>query len=156
MSVAERKLLAEKWVQSAKVHGRHDHTLLKLMGRRNVHDCSRHIDRFRRRRAASPTCCLGTACFFVLCSPIVYICIVLTSLSLSKIGADAVACLPPYYNPPATLDLLMAFLQPIEAAANGLPMFYYHLPGTMVYFCGSNSNIVIFTIPCLLRLFRTT
>lgn len=51
----------------------------------------------------------------------------------ARIGADAVASLPPYYTQPPTLNQLMEFLKPIANAAGSLPMLYYHLPGSTHY-----------------------
>eukprot|EP00042_Codosiga_hollandica_P059909 m.920445 g.920445 ORF g.920445 m.920445 type:complete len:336 (+) comp65104_c0_seq1:35-1042(+) len=45
-------------------------------------------------------------------------------------GADAIATVPPYYEIPSSVDALIAWMQPIAAAAPHLPLFYYHIPGT--------------------------
>jgi N-acetylneuraminate lyase len=45
-----------------------------------------------------------------------------------EIGAAAVAALAPSYHRPATVADLVAFMQPIAAAAAPLPFYYYDIP----------------------------
>lgn len=45
-----------------------------------------------------------------------------------RIEADAVAAMGPPYFRPATVDDLVAFCEPIAAAAGALPFYYYHIP----------------------------
>jgi N-acetylneuraminate lyase len=45
-----------------------------------------------------------------------------------RIGADAIAALPPHYFRPEEVESLLAWLGPVGAAAPGLPFFYYHIP----------------------------
>jgi N-acetylneuraminate lyase len=44
-------------------------------------------------------------------------------------GADAVAALPCFYHRPASVDAAVDSLAAIAAFADGLPTYYYHLPG---------------------------
>ena len=44
-------------------------------------------------------------------------------------GAHAVAAVAPSYIKPATVADLVAFMEPIAAAADPLPFFYYEIPG---------------------------
>ena len=46
----------------------------------------------------------------------------------ASIGADAIAALPPFYFKPSSVDALLGWLEPVAAAAAGLPFHYYHLP----------------------------
>jgi N-acetylneuraminate lyase len=46
----------------------------------------------------------------------------------ASIGADAIATLPPFYFKPGSVDALMGWLEPVAAAASGVPFHYYHLP----------------------------
>ncbi len=43
-------------------------------------------------------------------------------------GADAIACLPPYYFRPDGPEQLVLFLRKIAESAPELPFYYYHLP----------------------------
>lgn len=45
-------------------------------------------------------------------------------------GADAIAAVPPYYEHPSTIELLIDWLQPVLAAAPQLDFYYYHIPGS--------------------------
>ncbi|HUR57455.1 MAG TPA: dihydrodipicolinate synthase family protein [Opitutaceae bacterium] len=45
------------------------------------------------------------------------------------VGADAISATPPTYFKPETLDVLVACMADIAAAAPALPFYYYHLPG---------------------------
>ena len=47
----------------------------------------------------------------------------------AAVGADAIASVPPYYEPLTEVDTVVEFLGHISAAAPLLPLFYYHLPG---------------------------
>eukprot|EP00730_Choanoeca_flexa_P005157 TRINITY_DN11890_c0_g2_i1.p1 TRINITY_DN11890_c0_g2~~TRINITY_DN11890_c0_g2_i1.p1 ORF type:complete len:302 (+),score=65.96 TRINITY_DN11890_c0_g2_i1:180-1085(+) len=51
----------------------------------------------------------------------------------ATIGADAIASVPPYYSTPGSIEQLIQFLKPIASAGNGLPMYYYHIPGSTGY-----------------------
>lgn len=44
-------------------------------------------------------------------------------------GADFISTVTPYYGKPPTLDLVVAFLQQVGAAAPNTPLCYYHFPG---------------------------
>lgn len=46
-----------------------------------------------------------------------------------QVGAAAIAALPPFYIKPASVDVLVACLAEIAAAAPNLPFYYYHIPG---------------------------
>ena len=43
-------------------------------------------------------------------------------------GADAISTLPPTYFKPASLDLLVQWIESVTQAAPGLPYYYYHIP----------------------------
>lgn len=43
-------------------------------------------------------------------------------------GAYAIASIAPGFFKPDTVDALIEYLQPIAAAASGLPFYYYHMP----------------------------
>lgn len=45
-----------------------------------------------------------------------------------KVGATAIAAMPPCFFKPANVEQLVDFMRPIAAAANGLPFYYYHIP----------------------------
>ncbi|HEY8561624.1 MAG TPA: dihydrodipicolinate synthase family protein [Pyrinomonadaceae bacterium] len=45
-----------------------------------------------------------------------------------KVGATAVAALPPYYFKPASAEILVEHCRLIAEAAPGLPFYYYHIP----------------------------
>lgn len=48
-----------------------------------------------------------------------------------EIGAEAIAVMPPFApDRPATLDVLIQILAMIADASGGLPLYYYHIPGT--------------------------
>ena len=65
-------------------------------------------------------------------------------------GADAVAALPCFYHRPASVDAAVDSLAAIAAAADGLPTYYYHLPGltqvdfSMMDFIAKASRMVNF------------
>ena len=44
------------------------------------------------------------------------------------IGADAIACLAPFFFKPRTVGELAAFCRHVAAAAPDLPFYYYHIP----------------------------
>ncbi len=46
-----------------------------------------------------------------------------------QVGAAAIAALPPFYVKPASVDVLVACMADIAAAAPELPFYYYHIPG---------------------------
>ena len=46
-----------------------------------------------------------------------------------QVGAAAIAALPPFYVKPASVDVLVACMAEIAAAAPDLPFYYYHIPG---------------------------
>ncbi|HEX5272359.1 MAG TPA: dihydrodipicolinate synthase family protein [Gemmataceae bacterium] len=46
----------------------------------------------------------------------------------ARAGADAVAAVAPSYFKPATVDDLIAFCEPVAAAAAGLPFYLYDIP----------------------------
>ena len=46
-----------------------------------------------------------------------------------QVGAAAIAALPPFYVKPASVDVLVACMAEIAAAAPELPFYYYHIPG---------------------------
>ena len=46
-----------------------------------------------------------------------------------RVGAAAIAALPPFYVKPASVDVLVACMAEIAAAAPALPFYYYHIPG---------------------------
>ena len=45
-------------------------------------------------------------------------------------GADAIASVPPYYETTSDADTIVDWLEPICDAAPGLPLYYYHIPGS--------------------------
>jgi len=45
-----------------------------------------------------------------------------------KIGADAIAAMPPCFFRPETVQDLVAFCAEVAEAAPGLPFYYYHIP----------------------------
>jgi N-acetylneuraminate lyase len=45
-----------------------------------------------------------------------------------SIGADAIACLAPFFFKPRTAGELAAFCRHVAAAAPDLPFYYYHIP----------------------------
>jgi N-acetylneuraminate lyase len=45
-----------------------------------------------------------------------------------RVGAAAIAALPPFYFKPASVDELVACMVDIAAAAPALPFYYYHIP----------------------------
>ncbi|MCC6356751.1 MAG: dihydrodipicolinate synthase family protein [Verrucomicrobiae bacterium] len=45
-----------------------------------------------------------------------------------SIGAAAIGCLAPYFLKPKSVEDLVAFCDPIAAAAPDLPFYFYHLP----------------------------
>jgi len=45
-----------------------------------------------------------------------------------EIGADAVACLAPFFFKPRSVTELAAFCKDVAAAAPALPFYYYHIP----------------------------
>lgn len=47
-----------------------------------------------------------------------------------KVGADAIASVPPFYGSVTDVDAIVAFLGEIAKGAAELPLFYYHIPGT--------------------------
>ena len=69
----------------------------------------------------------------------------------AAIGADAIACLAPFFFRPATVRDLVDFCRPVAAAAEDLPFYYYHIPSMtgvafpMVDFLGAAAG----TIPSL-------
>jgi N-acetylneuraminate lyase len=46
-----------------------------------------------------------------------------------QVGAAAIAALPPFYFRPASVEVLVACMAEIAAAAPALPFYYYHIPG---------------------------
>ena len=48
----------------------------------------------------------------------------------SVAGVHAIAAVPPYYERQTTVEPIVAWLQPIAAAAPKLPLFYYHIPSS--------------------------
>jgi len=48
----------------------------------------------------------------------------------ARVGADAIASLPPYYEQTTDVPTIVSFLARISIAAPMLPFFYYHLPAT--------------------------
>ena len=44
------------------------------------------------------------------------------------IGAAGVSAVPPFYFKPTSLEILVACMREIAAAAPGLPFYYYHIP----------------------------
>jgi N-acetylneuraminate lyase len=65
-------------------------------------------------------------------------------------GVDAVAALPCFYHRPASVDAAVDSLAAIAEAADGLPTYYYHLPGltqvdfSMMDFIANASRMVNF------------
>merc|ERR1719336_3843482 len=51
----------------------------------------------------------------------------LTQFAVSA-GYKAIGVMPSVFFKPPNVDALVAWLKPIAEAANGLPMFYYHIP----------------------------
>jgi N-acetylneuraminate lyase len=45
-----------------------------------------------------------------------------------RAGADAVSALPAFFYKPAGVEELAGFLEPVAAAAPGLPFYFYHIP----------------------------
>lgn len=45
-----------------------------------------------------------------------------------RIGASAISATPPYYFQPESVDVLVACMEEITAAAPELPFYYYHIP----------------------------
>jgi len=64
-----------------------------------------------------------------------------------KSGADAVAALPCFYHRPASVDAAVDSLAAVASAADGVPTYYYHLPGltqvdfSMMDFVGKAARI---------------
>lgn len=54
-------------------------------------------------------------------------CIELAQNSVQS-GVDAIAAMAPFFFKPKTSEDLLHFLEPIAAAAKGLPFYYYHIP----------------------------
>jgi N-acetylneuraminate lyase len=46
-----------------------------------------------------------------------------------EIGADAISVLPPFYDPPESVDRVIACLADVVSGAPELPLYYYHIPG---------------------------
>lgn len=46
----------------------------------------------------------------------------------AAIGAGAVACMPPYFFKPGSIDQVVAWCAEVASAAPGLPFYYYHIP----------------------------
>ncbi|MDX9773034.1 MAG: dihydrodipicolinate synthase family protein [Bacteroidales bacterium] len=45
-----------------------------------------------------------------------------------KIGADCIAAMAPYFFKPASVSLLINYMQPVAASAPKLPFYYYNMP----------------------------
>lgn len=45
-----------------------------------------------------------------------------------RIGADAVACMPPYFFKPSGVGQVVDWCERVAAAAPALPFYYYHIP----------------------------
>ncbi|XP_060598757.1 N-acetylneuraminate lyase-like [Ruditapes philippinarum] len=46
-----------------------------------------------------------------------------------KVGADAIATVPPLFFKPKTVDYLVKYCKEVASAAPNLPFYFYHLPG---------------------------
>lgn len=46
-----------------------------------------------------------------------------------KVGADAIASVPPLFFKPKTVDYLVKYCKEVASAAPNLPFYFYHLPG---------------------------
>ncbi len=50
------------------------------------------------------------------------------SAHAARIGASAVAALPPFFFKPTTVEQIVEFMLPVASAASELPFYYYHIP----------------------------
>jgi N-acetylneuraminate lyase len=50
------------------------------------------------------------------------------ALHAARIGASAIAALPPFFFKPTSVEQVVDFMHPVAAAGAPLPFYYYHIP----------------------------
>ena len=57
------------------------------------------------------------------------------------VGADAIAAVPPCYEHPGNVSIIITWLSQISSAAPNLPLFYYHIPAA-THAVGDASSLI--------------
>ena len=131
LSVAERKAIAEAWVESGKKYGV---TIINHIGANSITDAKELA-----AHAAASGC--------EVCESVGFSHACVNCAHHPRNPLQAISAMPPFFFKPPTAHVLALWLKEVGAAAPGIPLYYY----CECRLCGSDYSLDAFT--SLRRLF---